>query len=128
VAKQRGALVEKGGDKDIGPAAATEVAGLDAHAAHGVAAPLGGGAGEETRRLKFATAEVVIVVIRHFVIADKDVLLAVLIKIDNDNSQSFAVYFQPAGFALVRHARLADIGEGAVAVSPEQPARLPHEL
>src|SRR5438552_13131715 len=95
VAKERPALVKKGGDEDIRSAIAGDIVGLDSHAAHGVALPVDGRPAPNPARLQLTVAQIAILKIGHFIVADKDVRLAVAVAIEHDHAEGFAYGLQP---------------------------------
>src|SRR5207247_2461105 len=114
VAKKRPALMKKSRYEDIRSAIAGDIVGLDAHAAHGIALPIDGRPAPNPARLQFALAQIAIVKVGHFIVADEDVRLAIVVEIEDDDAQSFPHGLQ-AGLD-------ADVGEGAVAVIAKEHA------
>src|SRR5205807_2305662 len=92
----------------IRTAAARDIVCFDAHAAHRLSLPIHRRSAHDAARLEFAASEVAIVEIRHLVVADKNIRLAVPIEVQNDDPESLTLRFDAGG--------PRDIGEGTVAV------------
>ena len=73
--------MKKSGDEDIRPAVAGDIVGFDPHAAHRVALPVDGRSAPDPARFQFAVAQIAVMKIGHFVIADEYVRLAVAVEI-----------------------------------------------
>src|SRR5439155_676956 len=120
VAKERRPFMIIGGDEDVRAAAVRDAVRLDAHAAHGFALVVGGGARKHAAGLELAVTQVAVMEVGNFVVADEDVLLAVAVEVENHHAEGLAVRLDAR--------LLADVGEGAIAVVAEEHARVAAEF
>ena len=108
-----------GADEKIRPPVAGQIVCLNTHAAHRGPAEVRGGAAEHTIGLQFPATQVAVVLVRRFVVADKDVGLAVVVEIKQEHSQPFAFRLDTRLLAHVGKRSVAVVSKKDACIGPE---------